>query len=232
MELLLDTNFSPNNTTLNEQESHHCINVLRHQIGDEINITDGKGSLYRCTIESTTKKNLVAHINQTLVSEPPLPVHICVALTKNIERYEWFAEKAIEIGATAITPLICTRSERRKINLERLQRIVISAAKQSTKLYLPQVNEPVKFADILKNKQEDIRVILHTYPTKKDHLFNVIERGKSVMCLIGPEGDFSEEEVQQAKENGFRDATLGEEILRVETAAVVTTNIIKLKNQV
>lgn len=209
--------------TLSEEESAHCVRVLRYSVGDEILITDGRGTTYTARITNPHPKHCDFEI---LSAEKQLPhhsfhLHIAIAPTKNIERMEWAIEKCVEIGVDEITPLLCRFSERKQLRTDRLQKIILSAAKQSLTPYLPKLNELTPYDTFVKGAKEETKYIAHCYKDEKRDLMNEVQAGKSVLVLIGPEGDFSEQEVQLALEWGFVPVSLGNSRLRTETAAIV-----------
>lgn len=233
MELLVDTAFDASVGILCEDESRHCVSVMRHRVGDEVFVTDGNGILYHCTIvEANSKKCVLNVVEQKQQPSPKHHLHMAVAPTKNTDRFEWFVEKAVEMGVGEITPIICDHSERNHLRLDRLERLVVAACKQSLKFYKPRINEPQKASELIVNATENQKFILHCEHEQKQHLFNVVNVGKSSLVLIGPEGDFSKEEIAQARSCGFVEATLGDERLRTETAAMVACHIVDLKNQI
>ena len=232
MELLFDRDFCAG-ALLSEEESRHCVKVLRHRAGDIVHVTDGAGRLYDCKIVKADARGCELEVvGSKEVGGGKPTVHIAVAPTKNNDRLEWAVEKMTEIGVTKITPLICERSERERLRIDRLEKIVIAACKQSLKCVLPEVSEPTTFEDLIESTTEEERFILHCGDTPKPHLFEAFTAGRSAIVLIGPEGDFSPTEVKRAIEKGYKECTLGEERLRTETAAVVADNIIALKNQI
>ena len=206
--------------TLNEEESKHAIRVLRLDIGDELFLIDGKGGFYKASVlEANPKKCTVSIIENTQeYGKRPCYLHIALAPTKNIERVEWFLEKATEIGIDEITPLICQRSERREVKTERLDKIIVSAMKQSIKAYKPVLNEAEPLAKFISRSFTGEKLIAHCMEGDK----NAISRNDTnrFTVLIGPEGDFIAEEVRAACKAGFKPITLGESRLRTETAAL------------
>jgi 16S rRNA (uracil1498-N3)-methyltransferase len=220
MRLFYDPHITANTTqhTLSEQESKHLIRVLRHQIGDVIGLLDGEGHLYSCEIIDSHPKKCVLKIIQTAFEKPESnDIHIAVAPTKQMERLEWFVEKAVEIGVTKITLIDSKNGERAKIKTDRLLKKAISAMKQSQRRYLPEIIELTSFSDFLERHPKGL--IAHCYDAPKHHFHEVYE---STACpiLIGPEGDFTQAEVEQALEKGYKTITLGENRLRTETAAL------------
>ena len=232
MELLVDEAFD-GSAPLCEEESRHCVSVMRHRVGDEVLVTDGRGHLYHCRItDANSKKCSLSVVSVDVMPQPRHKLHIAVAPTKNADRLEWFVEKATEMGISEITPIVCEHSERTKLRLDRLQRLVVAASKQSLKYYLPKINEPVECKALIANATETQRFILHCEENHKEHLFNLIDKTSDILILIGPEGDFSTDEISLAKANGFREATLGDERLRTETAAMVACCVANTKCKV
>lgn len=208
--------------TLSEEESKHCTRVLRLDVGSKLNLVDGKGGFYEAVVEDPHPKRTVLKIlsQQRNYGKRNFYLHIAVAPTKNIERIEWFLEKATEIGIDEITPLICDRSERRDIKAERLNKVIVSAAKQSIKAYFPKLNEPVRFTDFVSGNTSTQKFIAHCIPSQKKSIKEEIRLKSDYLILIGPEGDFSTTEVDLARENKFIPVSLGDSRLRTETAAL------------
>lgn len=219
---------------LPEEEAQHCTRVLRLGVGDEIMLTDGKGCFYRVEITMATPKKCFVDIRETLPQSPLWQgrLHLAVAPTKNMDRNEWFAEKATEIGFDELTFLNCRYSERRAIKTERVEKIVVSAMKQSLKARLPIVNEMTDFDKFIEKNFSGRRFIAHCREGRKPLLKEVVRPGEDVLVLIGPEGDFSEEEVEKALRNGFQAISLGQSRLRTETAALVACHTVSLLNQI
>ena len=217
---------------LSEEESMHCIRVLRMAAGEQIQIVDGKGNLYKAEITDAHPKKCGVRIIESIAEfgKRDFYLHMVVAPTKNIERFEWFLEKAAEIGVNEITPVICKHSERTVIKTERLNKVLVSAMKQSLKAFLPKLNEAVKLEEVFKNNFSGQKFIAHCREGEKAHLKNAYQKQKDVLILIGPEGDFTEEEVKHASEKGFKEISLGSSRLRTETAGIVATEIINLLN--
>lgn len=218
---------------LPESEAKHCTQVLRLKEGDVITITDGKGFFYEATLTIATKRKCRVRIDKTREVKKLYPnrLHIAIAPTKRMERMEWWAEKATEIGIDEISFLNTQFSERRSINLERIEKKVISATKQSLKAHLPKINSTMEFNEFIKQDFKEQKFIAHCYLTDKQLLKKELLPHTDTLILIGPEGDFSEEEVQKATKNGFIPITLGEARLRTETAALVATHTFALINQ-
>lgn len=232
MQLFYVPDISGKEVILNETESKHAIRVLRLKEGDEIQLIDGKGGFYKSKItEANPKKCQLSIIDsQTKFGKKDFHLHIAIAPTKNIDRTEWFLEKCTEIGIDEITPIISEHSERKVIKPERLEKILVSAMKQSVKAYLPQFNELTTFSNLLKLADEPKKFIAHCNPGEKEHLKNKVNPGDNVLILIGPEGDFSIEEVDMAEKYGFESISLGNSRLRTETAGVVACHIVNLTN--
>jgi 16S rRNA (uracil1498-N3)-methyltransferase len=233
MQLFYTPNTITDSYTLNIEESAHCIRVLRLREGDEIFLTDGKGGLFKSVIISDDSKHCTVKIIETShdYGKRNYFLHIAIAPTKNIDRVEWFLEKATEIGVDEITPLICEHSERRSVNAERLNKIITSAMKQSLKAYLPKLNKETKFEEFIKQQLPFSKYIGYcSDDTKK--LKDFYKCGNDAVILIGPEGDFSETEVMKAKENNFIPVNLGNSRYRTETAALVACHTINLMNDV
>ncbi len=217
-----------------KEESRHIVKVLRMKEGDIFKITNGKGSFFTSEIISANPKGCLVKILSE-ETQPPLPyqLHLAVAPTKLNDRYEWFLEKATEIGITEITPIICDHSERKTIKNERFEKILQSAMKQSLKAYLPILNEAVPFKDFINSEKtsEGLKCIAHCEETDKKSLKSILIPNKKITILVGPEGDFSSEEIVLAIRAGFIPVTLGESRLRTETAAVVACHSVAFINE-
>lgn len=228
--------YTPDIQTLSElpeEEASHAIRVLRLQLGDEVMLTDGKGNFYRAEISNANHKRCLLNIIETIPQEPLWSghLHLAMAPTKNMDRTEWFAEKATEIGFDELTFLNCRFSERKVIKTERISKILVSAIKQSLKARLPKLNEMTDFNKFITQPFKGQKFIAHCYEGKKPLLKDTIRKGEDALVLIGPEGDFSEDEVKKAIENGFTPISLGNSRLRTETAALVACHILNLQNQ-
>jgi 16S rRNA (uracil1498-N3)-methyltransferase len=219
--------------TLSEEESKHCVRVLRLQIGDTLHLIDGRGGFYEAEImDDHSKRCLVKVVKETKDFEKRNNhLHIAIAPTKNIERTEWFLEKATEIGIDEISFLLCDHSERKDVKLERLDKVVTSAMKQSLKAYHPQLHDAERFKYFIKKPFSGDKYIAHCEPEEKQHLKDIYIKGVNALILIGPEGDFSPAEIQLALENGFKPISLGKSRLRTETAAVLACAAIALANE-
>ena len=217
---------------LPEEEASHCSRVLRLSAGDEITLTDGRGNFYLAEITATTNKRCTVMVKETRPQEAlwPCHLHIAMAPTKNMDRNEWFAEKATEIGFDELTFLNCRFSERKIIKTERIEKILISAIKQSLKARLPKLNEMTDFDKFIAQDFKGQKFIAHCYEGEKPFLKDVLRKGEDALVLIGPEGDFSEKEVEKAIEKGFIPISLGRSRLRTETAALVACHTMIIAN--
>jgi 16S rRNA (uracil1498-N3)-methyltransferase len=233
MQLFYVPNISGTEIILDETESKHAIRVLRLQKGDQIQVVDGKGGFYLAEIaDANPKKCRLTIVNSALdFGKRNFHLHIAIAPTKNIDRFEWFLEKATEIGIDEITPLLTSHSERKTINAERLEKILVSAMKQSLKAYLPQLHELTTFKELIINNKTENKFIAYCDEIQKIHLKDLATKGNNTLILIGPEGDFSPEEIKLAIENGFKVVSLGESRLRTETAGIVACHIVNLANE-
>lgn len=233
MQLFYLPKISGNSVTLNETESKHVVKVLRMQEGDQVKLIDGKGGVYKAEIADLhPKKCRLSILNvQKEDRRKNYWLHVAIAPTKNISRFEWFLEKVTEIGVDEITPLLSEHSERKLLKFERSEKILISAMKQSQKAFLPKLNELTSFNEFIQNTSEKQKFIAHCNNGEKNHLKNAIQKGNDMVILIGPEGDFSPEEVLEAKEKGFEEISLGGERLRTETAGVAACHIANLMNE-
>lgn len=219
---------------LPQEEAGHCIRVLRMKEGDRLRLTDGKGSFYDAEITSATGKRCMVHILGK-ESQPRLwngDLQIAVAPTKLMDRNEWFVEKAVEIGVNRITFISTEHSERDVIKMERIEKIAVSAMKQSQKAALPVLEGMVRFRDLVQDGFKGDRFIAHCEPGRKELLQDVLVGGHDARVLIGPEGDFSPAEIKMALEAGYRPVSLGPSRLRTETAALVAVHIMNLAAQI
>jgi 16S rRNA (uracil1498-N3)-methyltransferase len=219
--------------TLNEEESRHCRMVLRMQNGEIVHLTDGKGTLFKSRIVDASGKHVVVEVieRQDEYNKRQYRLHLAVAPTKNTERFEWFLEKATEIGVDIITPVICEHSERRVLRTDRLNKVITAAVKQSLKTYHPFLKEPVEFKNFLKENKDDQLFIAHLEEDSPILLKDIYKKGANATIIIGPEGDFSEMEIINAKKINYSCVSLGNSRLRTETAAVAACHTIFLLNQ-
>jgi 16S rRNA (uracil1498-N3)-methyltransferase len=234
MQLFYNPSINETATTFvfDKEESKHIIKVLRKKEGDVLYVTNGLGFLFttEITIASDTKCT-VKIISFEQQEKPKFHLHLAVAPTKMNERYEWFLEKATEIGIQEITPVICEHSERKVIKTDRFQKILESAMKQSLHYYLPKLNEPISFKDFLKKEKKGQKFIAHCEETSKKSLKNELKTNQDITVLIGPEGDFSVKEIQSALEHNYIPVSLGQTRLRTETAAIVACHSVVFKNE-
>ena len=219
--------------TLSEEESQHAVRVLRLQSGDELEVVDGAGGYYFAVVTNPHPKHCEFQIKETITEygKRDYRLHIAIAPTKNIERLEWFIEKCTEIGIDEITPVICRFSERKIIKPERLEKIIVSAAKQSLKAYFPALNPMCSFNEFIQQSTASKKFIAHCYEQNKQLLQQVYQKSSDAVILIGPEGDFSPEEVQAAIQHRFLPVSLGSSRLRTETAGIAACHTVALMNE-
>ena len=219
--------------TLSEEESKHCIKVLRLVPGDKVQLIDGVGGYHTAEIADPNPKRCTLNIIDTInnYEQRPYRIHIAIAPTKNIDRTEWFVEKAVEIGIDEITMLVSQHSERRNVNIDRIDKIIVSAMKQSVKAYKPILNDATPFSDFVKTERAGRKMIAHCIDSEKHPLKSMVDETSEYTVLIGPEGDFSPEEVALAETNGYSCIDLGPYRLRTETAALVACHTINLLKQ-
>lgn len=219
--------------SFDKEESRHIIKVLRKKDSDILHVTNGLGFLFETEITlASDNKCTVQVLSVKKSDEPKFRLHLAVAPTKMNDRFEWFLEKATEIGIHEITPVFCDRSERKAINPERFEKIILSAMKQSNETFLPKLNPAVSFKEFIKQKNEGLNLIAHCEETDKKSLKEILRPNENVTMLIGPEGDFSEKEIALALENNFQPVTLGNTRLRTETAAIVACHSIVFFNEI
>ena len=234
MQLFYNSHIDPNEKqfTFDKIESRHIVKVLRKKEGDLLHITNGKGFLFTAEVSIANDKNCLVTI--THVEEKPKPwpynLHIAIAPTKNNDRFEWFLEKATEIGIDEITPIICDHSERKVLKTERMQKIIESASKQSLKYHFPKLNEVTTFNEFVKQHNSDQLFIAHCEEQDKKSLKSELTKTKNITILIGPEGDFSLNEIKVALDKNYKPINLGESRLRTETAGIVAVHTVALNN--
>jgi len=229
MQLFYNSNLNHDITqfSFSSEESRHIVKVLRKKEGDILHITNGLGDIFRAQIQSSDVRDCKAKIlSHTKKDRDIYGLHMAVAPTKNNDRFEWFLEKATEIGVTQITPIICERSQRKSIKRERMERIVLSAMKQSLRAHLPKLNAAISYEDFLKISHDGFCCIAHCEKGKKKELGKKMLSAKDITILIGPEGDFTPLEIKQALDQGFNPISLGTHRLRTETAAIVACSIV------
>ena len=225
---------------LGEEESAHCVRVLRHRAGDRINIIDGHGTMYECTLVADSPKGAEARIEQAHQNWGGHPYDLTMAVcpTKNIDRYEWFAEKATEFGVDRIVPVIGEHSERKILKPERMNRILLSAAKQSLKASIPELSDTISVREFIESTAEKdaLKMIAYCFEDGQERhsIREVLEKNdaKEVIVLIGPEGDFSREEADAAVAAGYVPVHIGESRLRTETAALASVSMVYYRNLV
>ncbi len=234
MQLFYNTslNESTESFSFDKEESKHIIKVLRKKDGDTLHVTNGLGFLFETKITLASDNKCTVEIVSFTQKEPSkFHLHLAVAPTKMNDRYEWFLEKATEIGIQEITPIICDRSERKVVNMDRFEKIILSALKQSNELYLPKLNPAISFKEFVVQEKNGLQLIAHCEETDKKTLKSVLQPNQDVTLLIGPEGDFSEKEINLALENKFQPVSLGNTRLRTETAAIVACHSIVFFNE-
>lgn len=218
----------------NEEESKHCIRVLRHNEGDTVHLTDGCGNMHTCCITLAHPKRCILRVVETIKNYKQLPyrLHIAAAPTKSIERYEWMLEKITEIGVDTITPIESYHCERRIVKTDRLEKVITTAVKQSIKAYHPKLNIMQEFESfVCKDFGTAELFIAHCNDSENKILLrDLVVKGREYVILVGPEGDFSQQEVDLAVSKGFKEISLGDSRLRTETAGVMATAIVSIIN--
>jgi 16S rRNA (uracil1498-N3)-methyltransferase len=234
MQLFYVNEINNNVGELNETESKHCINVLRHTVSDNIHLTDGKGYLYVARIIDANPRACRVVIDKIIkdCNENNAKLHIAIAPPKQIDRFEWFIEKSVEIGISEITPLLCSRSERKEIKTERLDKIIIAAMKQALVTRKPQINQMMSFKQFIQSttQSREDRFIAYCSENNNKSVYERIVKGHNAFILIGPEGDFTSDEIQLALSSGWSPITLGKRRLRTETAALVACTVFNMIN--
>ena len=233
MQLFYNSDIKQGDTTFffDKEESKHIVKVLRKKESDKIFLTNGLGYLFESEIISASEKKCEIRITNVQFYEPTsYHIHVAVAPTKMNDRLEWFLEKATEIGIHEITPIICDNSERKVYKIDRAEKIIQSAMKQSLQMYLPKINEPISYSQFVKQTIDGQKFIAHCEETERKAFQDEVKPNEKVTILIGPEGDFSTKEIKLALENQFIPVTLGNTRLRTETAALVACHTIVIKN--
>jgi 16S rRNA (uracil1498-N3)-methyltransferase len=214
--------------SLEKDESRHLLKVLRKQVGDEVVVTDGRGGRYQCKILiGDLKKCQLEVLSKDLIPEPTPRLSIAIAPTKSMDRLEWFVEKATEIGVHAIHPVRCKNSERTTLKIDRLNRVAVAAMKQSIRFRVPAIHQLVTFNELLESRFEDDKFLAHLGPEARP-LSASLDKQKDTLIMVGPEGDFTEDELRLAQKADFRQVTLGQSRLRTETAGVVAATAFNL----
>ncbi|MFL9845547.1 16S rRNA (uracil(1498)-N(3))-methyltransferase [Flavobacterium rhizosphaerae] len=227
-----DITFTDTSFTFDKDESRHIVKVLRKKEGDIIHITNGKGYLFTSEITSAQEKKCEVKITAQQFFEPmPYQLHLAVAPTKMNDRYEWFLEKAVEIGISEITPILCDHSERTVFKADRFEKILQSAMKQSLQYYMPVLHEPEAYKDFISKERKGQLFIAHCEETDKKLLKTELRPKQPITLLIGPEGDFSTQEIEAALAKNYIPVSLGNTRLRTETAAIVAAHSIAFINQ-
>lgn len=233
MQLFYISGIQGDTCLLGEEESWHSVKVLRLKEGDPVDLTDGAGWFYKGMMMKVHAKQCIVEITErSFHPRNNYHLHIAIAPTKNIDRFEWFLEKATEIGIAEITPLICEHSERDVLKLPRLEKVLVSAMKQSLKAWLPRLNEPVKFKNLVSEDLSGQKMIAYCETGREAAFHKLYQPGSDVTVLIGPEGDFSGNEVEKAISNGFVPVNLGNSRLRTETAGIVACHTVVLLNEI
>ena len=234
MQLFYAADFTTPEYMLSEEESRHAVKVLRLEEGDILHITDGRGNLYRCEVASAHQKHCLVRVVEQFEEFEKLPYNLTMAVapTKNIDRYEWFLEKATEIGVAEFVPIVSEHSERKVIKQEREEKVITAAVKQSLKAYHPVLAEITPFDKLVSREFAGRKFIAHCGEAVKEkkYLASTLRKGEDALILIGPEGDFSPAEVALAVANGFEEITLGTQRFRTETAAVVAVDMVSIVN--
>ncbi|HRQ29834.1 MAG TPA: RsmE family RNA methyltransferase [Saprospiraceae bacterium] len=227
MNLFLTEEIDRDEAYLTGEELNHCTRVMRYQTGDEIHLTDGKGHLFTGKIKSISgKKCSIQILDSKQGVKHPYHLHIGIAPTKNISRFEWFLEKAVEIGVDEVTPIICEHSERKHIQSERAIKIIRSAVKQSLKTHIPILHGRIKFMDFIDQPSDLIKIATHYDETNVQMRMLLGPKEKGYLVVIGPEGDFSEKELHAFKANNWQFANLGNYRLRTETAGIAVVQTV------
>lgn len=234
MQLFYNPDIQKSNTlfTFDKEESKHIVKVLRKKEGDTIQLSNGNGFLFTGEITlASDKKCQIAITEVQFFEAKKYKLHIAVAPTKMNDRFEWFLEKATEIGIDEITPIICEHSERKVFKTDRAEKIIQAAMKQSLQYYIPKINEPIRFSDFLSQNHTQFKCIAHCEEQDRKAFKDIVIRNENVLILIGPEGDFSSQEIDLAISKNFIPVTLGNTRLRTETAAVVACHTVALINE-
>ena len=227
----IETIAATENLVLNEETSKHVVQVLRMQNGEQLQLTDGKGNLFTAEIIDNNRKRCAVKIIQTDNNQQPIGnITIAISLVKNANRFEWFLEKATEIGVTEVIPLICTRTEKQHFRHDRMQGILISAMLQSQQTFLPVLHEPIRLNEVISKAKQEQKFIAHCEDenNKVQLTSKFLNSSTSKLILIGPEGDFTKEEIQLALQNNFIPVALGNTRLRTETAGMVAATLLRL----
>jgi 16S rRNA (uracil1498-N3)-methyltransferase len=233
MQLFYTNNVSEGSAAFGSEESGHCIRVLRMRRGDRLHFTDGAGNMYEGVISEDNPKNMKVTVTAVTkdAGKRQYRLHVAISPLKNDDRLEWFIEKAVELGIDEITPLICSRTEKKRVRKERLEGLILSAMKQSLKSFLPRLNDAITFTEFVSGDSSGRKLIACCdQKVERQAMTAVAACGEDVLILIGPEGDFTEEEVRLAADAGFMPVHLGASRLRTETAGVAACCAVYLAN--
>ncbi len=226
-------NLDTKNFFFDKEESKHIIKVLRKKDTDILYVTNGLGFLFITKITLASDSKCTVEIVEVIKNDVPKNhLHIAIAPTKMNDRFEWFLEKATEIGIQEISPIICEHSERKQLKTDRFEKIIQSAMKQSNQLFLPKLNESILFKEFISQDLEGQKLIAHCEDNEKKMLKNILEINQKIIILIGPEGDFSSKEIENAMKNNYIPISLGNTRLRTETAGIVACNLVNFLNEI
>lgn len=215
--------------TLSAESAKHCIQVLRMKEKDELQLTDGNGKLFTADILKADKKNCEVEITNVEIQKPPIhKISIAISLLKNVSRLEWFLEKATEIGVQKIIPMICDHTEKQNFRFERMNSIIISAMLQSQQVWLPELLQPKKFSDLIKEDFEGMKLIAHCANDEKHSIKDIVDQIQPIIIFIGPEGDFSSDEISLSLKHNCKPVTLGNTRLRSETAGIISATLLAM----
>lgn len=231
MHLFYQPGIIQQNHFLSDEESKHGLKVLRLKPGDFIHVIDGIGGIYKCRITSTTKRCEFQIIEKSFQAEKSHSLHIAISPTKNQDRIEWFVEKATEIGVDTISFMLTQNSEKTRLRMDRINKKAISAIKQSGNLWLPKFQSEISFPNLIDISNEEVRCIAYVDKDHQSHFKDIIIKSTSTIVLIGPEGDFSKDEIKQAIAKGFQPVSLGKNRLRTETAGLIACHTFNLINE-
>ena len=232
MDIFYSDMIDDNNIELSSLESHHCSIVLRKGIGDQIEILDGIGNQYICKIIDNNKKKVIANIlDKNFYNNQEYNIHLIIAPTKSQDRIEWLVEKSIEIGVSEISFIKTNRTLRKKVNIDRINKIAISAMKQSSQFYLPHINNLNSFKNVVSNLSEKQLFIAHLEDQERKKISDIYQKNNNCCIMIGPEGDFTIDEIDLAKKNNFKSVSLGNSRLRTETAGIYAVSMVKALNE-
>lgn len=233
MQIFYQPSIPENHFFLDADESRHCVKVLRKQEGDTITVVDGKGNFYHARITDANPRQCAFSVEERRAEEVKnFQIHIAIAPTKNADRLEWFIEKAVEMGIDEVSLLICENAERKKLKTDRLERKAVSAMKQSLKATLPAIHQPVPFTEFIQQaRPEQQKFVAFVSDAPTPHLFHAAPPASQYIVLIGPEGDFTPEEIRLSRQQGYQSVSLGQSRLRTETAGIVACQTLHLLHE-